>query len=82
MYFQFVLEYTRSALVCEFCFVWFAMRVCLLALQGQRDWDRRYRDNLIVLFFVIRMLKEKLFFFAIVCNLIVVVTNTTVESLR
>jgi len=48
---------------------------------GQRDWDRRYRDNLFVFYFC-DMNVERKFFFAIVCNLIVVVTNTTVESLR
>jgi len=50
---------------------------------GQRDWDRRYRDNLFVFIFFCDMNVERKFFFAIVCNLIVVVvTNTTVESLR
>ena len=64
---------------------------------GQRDWDRRYKDSgtgtratrticLFFYFFVIQMLKEKIIFLCdcmYVCNLIVVVvTNTTVESLR
>ena len=48
------------------------------ALQGQRDWDMRYRDILFV-FFVIRMLKEN---FSLRLYVIIVVTNTTVESLR
>ena len=75
------------------------MRVCLSALQGQalqgqRDWDRRYKDSgtgtratrticLFFYFIVIRMLKEK--FFLCDCMyviIVVVVPNTTVELLR
>ena len=48
---------------------------------GQRDWDMRYKDNLFV-FSVIRMLKEKIFLCDCMYVIIVVVTNTTVESLR
>ena len=60
---------------------------------GQRDWDMRNWDSgtgtratgTICLFFLFfcDMNVERKFFFAIVCNLIVVfVTNTMVESLR
>jgi len=57
-------------------------------LQGQRDWDMRYKDSgtgtcttgtFCLCFFVIRMLKEN---FSLRLYVIIVVTNTTVESLR